>query len=886
MGHLVQHFRAHYCAVEKPIGEHSLLVMKRSIPSYGSLEILAKVVYSGICTTDLQILRGERGLEPIVLGHEAVCQVVEVGENVRGVSLGEVVLLNPNNPLDDYDKLGHNREGLFQEYIKFGQEFLDRKQVLTLGNSALSATYTMIEPLSGVIAAQDRIKDRIPRRNVLIVGAGVMGLLFALMNVKSGARNVFLANRSKGKLEFAISRGIVQEGKTFDSSRGISSPLLEVSAGEGADIVIVCVSRGQGAPVAQEALTYVNPGGCVYLFAGFCSGDLLTLDEGQKLDAWSIRTCWRTERVHIAGKTVDVSGHRGSRQEDLALAAHLIRSDTLYFSKVISHIISLQAVPETALALAMDENILGMPAKRVVVDMDARDRVVERAEELPFRHLYEAAGKPKAAVSMGNLFREIGFEGSTSTLGWANSPTWQDIQVALETALKVSALNSKRHIIWVGTGAWAFLVDALKEITPASRDITFHTLYSLDPQALATLFSLIEDLSMAVCLGISESGKTVETVTLMNTLRERFESAGLDHRHHFVWLTSTFKSELGNKSGEEVIRSSIGHDWKRVAMVPLTVQNQFSINALFCAPHSTAMFLPLILMLQKDWKTMQHMYQQYLASKDSIARNILSKAYFVASNHVDCLQVNLDESIAPTMARLVVQLIEQALGSKQDGFNQRVRVGSGTQVAPNGFELVALPVPIEIPAVVKLMVTMNALSVFVATVAYHRVIEFSTHPKVDLYKRRAAELVAAAEIEQKISDPRAISDEILAYVKHDSQLKCVQIICYGSPPVSCWRNTKWVASCLAQAAQHIAVEIIKGEDWNHSQYQAAVQRKDTLYVVLVLPEYCQHVEGISKEAIFGNIRMLRAIARATFETLRPKALIFRIREEFPSTDSR
>ena len=82
--------------------------------------------------------------------------------------------------------------------------------------------------------------------------------------------------------------------------------------------------------------------------------------------------------------------------------------------------------------------------------MDAGDKLVERAEELPFRHLYEAARQPRGAVSMGNLFREIGFEGSASTLGWAIPPAWQDIQAILETALEVSALKLETayHLGW------------------------------------------------------------------------------------------------------------------------------------------------------------------------------------------------------------------------------------------------------------------------------------------------------------------------------------------------------------------------------------------------------------------------------------------------------
>ena len=880
MGHFVQHLRAQYHAVEKAVGEQSLAVVTRSIPRCGAQEVLAKVVFSGICTTDLQILRGESGLEPTVLGHEGVCQVLEVGKDVRGLNVGEMIILNPNNPLDDHDKLGHTREGVFQEYVKFGQEFLERRQVLTLGRSAVSATDTLVEPLSCVVAAQDRIKDRIAGRNVLVIGAGLMGLLFVSMNVKMGARNVFLANRSKERLDFAVARGIIQEEKVFVIGECVSSQVDEVSAGEGTDVVIICVSRGQGVRVAQDAITYVNAGGCVYLFSGFRPGDVLALDGGAKADAWSIRSGWKTERIQIASKPVDLSGHRGSRTENLAMAANFIRCDSLSFSKVISHIISLDVLPDIMLTLARDGNIQGVPAKRVVVDMTARDRVIESVEELPLRHLHEAVRKQKDAIPMGNLFREIGFEGNISLLGWACPPAWQDIKVTIETALQMNSLSSKRHFIWVGTGGWAFLVDVLKETIPASQDITFHTLQSLDPQALADLFALIEDLSVAVCLGMSQSGKTLETVMLMNALRERFASAGLDYREHFVWLTDTCKSVRDCKSGEAAIRSLEEHDWKNVDMVPLTVDNHSDINALFCAPHSVLMFLPLVLLLCKDSKAMRHIYQQYLALRDRAVHDILPKAYSVASNHIEHIEVSLDESITPIMVRLVTQLIEQGLGSKQVGFNPRVCVASCGKLA--GSELVALPMPAEIPVVVKIMLTMNTISAFVAIVAYHRRIEFVTHPKVDLYKRRAAELMAAAEVEQEVSDPGQISAEVIAYLSNNPRTRFVEVLYYGHVPVFHRQSVKdWLVSCLASRPRTISIDVVPGEEWNHSRYQAAVQTEDTVYVVLVLQKYCLRVEGISKGAIYGNTRTLQAIARATYETLLPKALYFRVSKGFP-----
>lgn len=192
MGRFVQHLLAHYCGMKKLVREQALVATTRTIPVCGAGEILVKVVYAGICTTDLQILRGERGLEPAVLSHEGVCRVVEVGRDVKGVEVGEMVVLNPNNPLDDHDKLVHTREGVFQEYVKVGREFLERPRILSLGRSTPSATETLIEPVSCVVAAQDRIRDRVPGGNVLVVGAGVMGLFFVLTSTMIGARNVFL----------------------------------------------------------------------------------------------------------------------------------------------------------------------------------------------------------------------------------------------------------------------------------------------------------------------------------------------------------------------------------------------------------------------------------------------------------------------------------------------------------------------------------------------------------------------------------------------------------------------------------------------------------------------------------------------------------------------
>ena len=176
---------------------------------------------------------------------------------------------------------------------------------------------------------------------------------------------------------------------------------------------------------------------------------------------------------------------------------------------------------------------------------------------------------------------------------------------------------------------------------------------------------------------------------------------------------------------------------------------------------------------------------------------------------------------------------------------------------------------------------MNALAVFVAMIAYHRRIPFVTHPKVEIYKRKAIELMAAAEVEHPVSDLGPICAEIVGHLGNNLRTRFVEVLCYGLVSTSRRQSVKdWLASRLASKIPIISVDVVQGEEWNHSVYQAAVQTEDTLYVVLVLQKYHCEVQGISKGTICGNIRMLQAIARATYETLLPKALYFRAGDNF------
>ncbi|POS74151.1 3-dehydroquinate synthase [Diaporthe helianthi] len=876
MGNLMQHIQGQYLAVEKPIGARSLAVVSRPLPRCGALEILAKVIFAGICSTDLQILRGERGLEPTVLGHEGVCQVVEVGAHVQGLVPGDTFVLLPNNPLDDHDKIGHNREGLFQKYIKFGQEFIDRHQVLPLSTSAPTATHTLIEPLSCVLAAQECVKSRAQGKNILIVGAGPLGQLFAIVNTDIAA-NVFLANRSRGRLDSAIAQGIVKPEHAFVTG-DTAAQIQQVSQGEGIDIVIVCVSLGEAETVAQQALDYVNPGGCVYLFGGFRSSDVLEAGQS-RVPVWPVRTGWKTERVWVKEKPVEIAGHRGSREAHVLEAAKMIEEHSLSFGRIVSHTISLREVPQTMERMGSD---LG----RVVIDMTRSiksgssagsdlvcDHRPEPIAELPRRYFEAQAKLPPGQVD------RIALDSGKPVLGFVNAPSWDKISRVVEPAIRTSALRAKEHYIWVGTGAWGFMADLVINLAPSK---SYHVLQTLDPAALSALLPSIR-LETTVCIGISQSGTTIETVMLMDTLRELFDGAGLDYRNHFVWMTDTYQHVLDTECGEEVLRSSGKHTWVDADFIPVNVPGHSAINALFSVPHSIPMFLSLAISLGMEGT--RCIYEDYVRSRHHVSRTVLPTASSVALNNTGRLSVHVDAAIrTPALENLIIQLVEQALGAKTEGFNPQVDVvsaqaGDKAIIAVNPAETVVskspgadglsdepslgetVPMGRSTPhlSITKAMLTMNALSVFVSAIGYHKRINFVSHPRVAFYKERALSLFKIPSF--VFSGIRVASLDAIADIVGQSsqQTGPAQFLRYG---------------LLDQGQLHeIASVCVDGETWNHSRYQAA--QPGSVRVILVPDRKGTAIHGISDATLEANLCMLRAIARATHETL-PGSLIFRV----------
>lgn len=174
-------------------------------------EALLKILYGGICGSDLGTYRGTfvYTTYPRIPGHEFSAQIVEIGENDRGLKPGMIVTCNPYfnckecysckrglvNCCESNETLGAQRDGAFSEYITMPIERIYDGKGLSPKQLAL------IEPfcISYHGVSQADIK---PGEKVLVIGAGTIGVL-ASVAAKAKGGEVYIADVAEAKLRYA-----------------------------------------------------------------------------------------------------------------------------------------------------------------------------------------------------------------------------------------------------------------------------------------------------------------------------------------------------------------------------------------------------------------------------------------------------------------------------------------------------------------------------------------------------------------------------------------------------------------------------------------------------------------------------------------------------------
>jgi len=307
-------------------GPRDMRVVEIPIPDVDADGVLIRVRATGVCGTDVHTFNTgvfkESGV-PVdggwVLGHEFAGDVVEVGANIEGVSVG--------------DRVTAIDFGSYAEYVLVHPGRFWEIQLIHLPDNVSYEEAATAEPLAVVLEAVRR-GDPQPTDTALVIGAGVIGLgCLQVLKAVYGVKQVFVANRSEKRLEAAGQLGadlLINPAK-----EDLSDRMREVTGEESiffldrpsakVDLVLECAGADT---TLQQALEVVTPiTGRVVVVACY--------ERPSQIDAnW------------VAFKNAQVRGVWGYSHEQVAQAVALMSSATVDRKALITHRFPLAEVQQ------------------------------------------------------------------------------------------------------------------------------------------------------------------------------------------------------------------------------------------------------------------------------------------------------------------------------------------------------------------------------------------------------------------------------------------------------------------------------------------------------------------------------------------------------------
>ena len=302
-----------------------------------------KVVSSGVCGSDLHWYSARPYPDPTVLGHEVSGKVVEVGKGTGGLQEGDRVCVD----LTRHHACGECsvcRTGQYfhcpnKDQIPWGGGFAEYMEVQALGLDPLPKRLSyeegaMVEPVAvGVHAC--RYGGLKPGDNVLVLGAGTIGLLSLAVAKAFGAGSTYIVAKYDVQAEMAAQMGAdgvirLQDGNFPDTVK-------EVVGHQPIDVVIETV--GGSAPSVDQSISVVKPKGKVIVTGVF--PDPVPVNLGSALGrevAIIFSVCYSA----VAGK------------HDYEIAADLIASGVVDPTLLVTHRFTLEQTPD-AFETALDK---------------------------------------------------------------------------------------------------------------------------------------------------------------------------------------------------------------------------------------------------------------------------------------------------------------------------------------------------------------------------------------------------------------------------------------------------------------------------------------------------------------------------------------------------
>src|SRR5690606_33602112 len=257
-----------------------LRVRDVAVPAIGDSEILLKVRSASVCGTDVRMhTHGYRNVDegnPLVLGHEVGGLIHAVGSQVADAyRAGMRVAVAPNmgcghrdlcvsgntHLCEDYRAFGINMPGAFAEFLVVPEAAIRQGNVVAIPDHLSFEEAALAEPLACIYNAFQRLAITLGD-DVLVIGAGPIGLMHALMAQKAGAAKVIVSDLNAGRLAFVDEN---YEGFITVPLDKLDETVKRLTEGRGVD---VCITANPSPKSQIKSLELTPVNGLINFFGG------------------------------------------------------------------------------------------------------------------------------------------------------------------------------------------------------------------------------------------------------------------------------------------------------------------------------------------------------------------------------------------------------------------------------------------------------------------------------------------------------------------------------------------------------------------------------------------------------------------------------------------
>ena len=252
------------------LGPNRIETAEVSIPVIGPDEALIQVEACGFCGSDINIMAGThpRAKAPLTVGHELSGRIVQIGKSNAGFEVGDKVTMYPliscgtchacihANPhvCRNLQLFGFDVDGGMAEFVKVPIASLVR-----LPKNMPAQIGALIEPLA--VAVHGVARTSVAGVGLAVVlGAGPIGLLTALVAQARGASRVIISDVVPSRLKLAESMGL----HAVEAGAKLLAEVMAMSDSNGADVLFECAGHPSSAremtSLVRSRATIVNLG--------------------------------------------------------------------------------------------------------------------------------------------------------------------------------------------------------------------------------------------------------------------------------------------------------------------------------------------------------------------------------------------------------------------------------------------------------------------------------------------------------------------------------------------------------------------------------------------------------------------------------------------------